>query len=102
MVGFLTEEALTQVNADLLFLGTSGVRADGSVMDTTTIEVPVKRAMLRAADRTVLVADRSKFPGTGLARVCGPESLHTVVTDADADPATLKAFRDAGVEVIAG
>jgi DeoR/GlpR family transcriptional regulator of sugar metabolism len=71
-------------------------------MDTTTIEVPVKRAMLRAADRTVLVADRSKFPGTGLARVCGPESLHTVVTDADADPATLKAFRDAGVEVIAG
>jgi DeoR/GlpR family transcriptional regulator of sugar metabolism len=102
MVGFLTEEALTQVNADLLFLGTSGVRADGSVMDTTTIEVPVKRAMLRAADRTVLVADRSKFPGTGLARVCGPESLHTVVTDSDADPATLKSFRDAGVEVIAG
>lgn len=102
MVGFLTEEALTQVNADLLFLGTSGVRPDGSVMDTTTVEVPVKRAMLRASDRTVLLADGSKFPGTGLARVCGPESLHTVVTDDDADPATLKALRDAGVEVIAG
>ena len=66
-----------------------------------TTSASVKRAMLRAADRTVLLADRSKFPGTGLARVCGPESLHTVVTDADADPATLKAFRDAGVEVIA-
>jgi DeoR/GlpR family transcriptional regulator of sugar metabolism len=102
MVGFLTEEALTQVNADILFLGTSGVRPDGSVMDTTTVEVPVKRAMLRAADRTVLLADGSKFPGSGLARVCGPESLHTVVTDSEADPDTLKAMRDAGVEVIQG
>ena len=52
----------------MLFLGTSGVRADGSVLDTTTVEVPVKRAMLEAAERTVLLADASKFPGTGLAR----------------------------------
>jgi DeoR/GlpR family transcriptional regulator of sugar metabolism len=102
MVGFLTEDALRQVHADLLFLGTSGVRKDGSVMDTTTIEVPVKRAMLQAADRTVLVADGSKFPGTGLARVCGPESLSTIVTEDAADRATLDTLRDAGVEVVVG
>lgn len=100
MVGFLTEQALEQVHADVLFLGTSGVRGDGSVMDTTTVEVPVKRAMLRSADRTVLVADGSKFPGSGLARVCGPERLSMLVTDEDADPSTLDVVRQTGVEVV--
>ncbi len=100
MVGFLTEQALEQVHADVLFLGTSGVRGDGSVMDTTTVEVPVKRTMLRSADRAVLVADGSKFPGSGLARVCGPESLHVLITDDDADAGTLDVFRQAGTEVV--
>lgn len=100
MVGFLTEQALEQVHADLLFLGTSGVRGDGSVMDTTTVEVPVKRAMLRSADRTVLIADGSKFPGSGLARVCGPERLDVLVTNEDADPGTLDVVRQAGAEVV--
>lgn len=99
LVGFLTEDALRQVRADRLFLGTSGVRADGQVMDTTVVEVPVKRAMIAASDQVVLIADESKFPGTGMARVCGPGELDIVVTNGTADPGTRAAFADAGVEV---
>lgn len=100
LVGFLTEDNLRQVHADRLFLGTSGVRPGGQVMDTTVVEVPVKRAMIAASDQVVLVADADKFPGTGMARVCGPEELDLVVTNAGADAATTAAFREAGVEVI--
>ena len=100
LVGFLTEDNLRQVHADRLFLGTSGVRPGGQVMDTTVVEVPVKRAMIAASDQVVLVADADKFPGTGMARVCGPEELDVVVTNAGADAATVAAFREIGVEVI--
>lgn len=100
LVGFLTEQAIRQVHADVLFLGTSGVRRDGSVLDTTAVEVPVKRAMLGAAERTVLLADAEKFPGTGIARVCGAEDLDGVVTEPGADSATLSWLREAGVEVL--
>jgi DeoR/GlpR family transcriptional regulator of sugar metabolism len=100
LVGFLTEDNLRQVQADQLFLGTSGVRPDGRVMDTTVIEVPVKRAMIAASDQVVLLADRTKFPGSGMASVCGPEDLHVVVTDAPADPRTAARLREAGVTVI--
>lgn len=100
LVGFLTEQAVRQVHADVLFLGTSGVRRDGSVLDTTAVEVPVKRAMLEAAERTVLVADASKFPGRGIARVCGPADLAAVVTEPSSDPATLAGLAEAGVEVV--
>jgi DeoR/GlpR family transcriptional regulator of sugar metabolism len=100
LVGFLTEDNLRQIHADRLFLGTSGVRPNGHVMDTTVVEVPVKRAMIAASDKVVLVADVGKFPGTGMSRVCGPQELDTVVTNGPADSETCAALRDAGVEVI--
>src|SRR6266496_2361018 len=78
LAGFLTEDNLRQVGADRLFLGTSGLRPDGQVMDTTAIQVPVKRAMIAASREVVLIADTGKFPGTGMARVCGAEDLDTV------------------------
>jgi DeoR/GlpR family transcriptional regulator of sugar metabolism len=99
LVGFLTEDALRQLHADRLFLGTSGVRPNGQIMDTTVVEVPVKRAMIAAADHVVLLADASKFPGTGMARVCDPSALDVVVTNAPAHEPTHSALRDAGVEV---
>ncbi len=100
LVGFLTEDNLRQLHADWLFLGTSGIRPNGHVMDSTVVEVPVKRAMIAAADAVVLLADAGKFPGTGLARVCGPEALDTVVTNAPAEPATRAALGEAGVKVM--
>jgi DeoR/GlpR family transcriptional regulator of sugar metabolism len=91
-VGVLTEQALREVRAHRLFLGTSGVRPDGTVMDSTLVEVPVKQAMIAAAEQTVLLADRAKFPGTGLSPVCGPDAVDVLVTNAGADRATLARF----------
>ncbi len=99
LVGFLTEDALRQLRTDWAFLGTSGVRPDGTVTDTTVIEVPVKRAMIAAADRAVLLADASKFPGKGTARICGAADLDALVTNEGADPDTLTVFREIGVDV---
>ena len=100
LVGMLTEQALGQLRANLCFLSASGIRAGGQVMDTTGIEVPVKRAMVAAAERTILLADRSKFPGTGLLSVCGPDQIATLVTNRGADQRTLDVFQAAATEVI--
>ncbi|WP_226346096.1 DeoR/GlpR family DNA-binding transcription regulator [Agilicoccus flavus] len=103
MVGFLTEHALEQVHADVLFLSTSGIRTGGDgdlqVMDTTVLEVPIKRAMLRAASRAYVVADATKFPGRGSSRVCDGSDLAGLVTSATAPAAALDAARRGGLEV---
>ena len=72
---------------------------DGRVLDTTEVEVPVKQAMLDAARQVVLLAAAEKFPGTGMARVCGPEDIDVLVTNQTSDAGTLAVFREAGVEV---
>jgi len=100
LVGLLTEQALAQLSANLCFLSTSGVNASGQVLDTTGIEVGVKRAMLAAAERSVLLADKSKFPGTGLLAVCEPREIDVLVTNSGADPGTLACMANAGTEVI--
>lgn len=100
LVGFLTEDNLRQLHADWLFLGTSGIRPGGQVMDTTVVEVPIKRAMIATADKVALLADAEKFPGHGMAKVCGPEALDFVVTNPSADAATCVALTEAGAKVI--
>ncbi|MCF6471407.1 DeoR/GlpR transcriptional regulator [Nonomuraea sp. MG754425] len=100
LVGVLTEAALRQVVADRVFLGASGIRPDGQLVDTTLAEVPLKRAMMAAAGQVVLLVDRHKFPGTGALRVCGPEEIDVVVTNDGADQATLRACAAAGAEVL--
>ncbi|MEV4060631.1 DeoR/GlpR family DNA-binding transcription regulator [Nonomuraea dietziae] len=100
LVGVLTEEALGQVCADRVFLGASGVRPDGQLVDTTLAEVPLKRAMIAAAGHVVLLVDRQKFPGTGALRVCGPEDIDMIVTNEGADETTLRNCAAAGAEVL--
>lgn len=101
VVGVLTESNLRELYVGRLFLGASGILPDGSVLDSTHVEVPVKRAMIRASRQVVLLASAGKFPGdSGLVRICGPEDVHMLITNTSSDPATLAAFGEAGVEVI--
>ena len=100
LVGSLTEDALRQVRAATVFLSASGVSSDGAVLDTTLVELPPKRGLLRAANRVVLLAGSSKFPGSGSFRVCGMDQIDVLVTTHGADPATLKACRAQGTEVL--
>ncbi|KAM9864160.1 Glycerol-3-phosphate regulon repressor [Leucobacter aridicollis] len=100
LVGPITQLALQQMRATIAFVGTSGIADDGTVLDTTVVEVPVKRAIVRSASRVVLVADENKFPGTGLLSACSPEDFHTLVTSENSDPDTLATLTKLGIEVI--
>jgi DeoR/GlpR family transcriptional regulator of sugar metabolism len=100
LVGLLTETALGQVRADVAFLGTSGVRTGGEVLDSTRVEVQVKRSMIAAADRCVLLADRHKFPGSGGLKVCDLHDLSGLVTNEPLPGAMAATCREAGIEVV--
>jgi DeoR/GlpR family transcriptional regulator of sugar metabolism len=100
LVGPLTEEALRRVRASTVFLGTSGVDAQGWVLDTTSVEVPTKRLLLEAGGQVVLLADRTKFPGQGSIRVCDFGAVSTLITNADAQHPTLGLARAHGTEVL--
>lgn len=99
LVGVVAEDALRQLRADVLFLGTSFVDAELGVWDTTMVEVPIKRAMIGAADRVVLLADAAKFSMSGLVRVCEAGAIDHIVTDGPIPAACGPALEESGIEV---
>jgi DeoR/GlpR family transcriptional regulator of sugar metabolism len=100
LVGMLAEDALRRLRADIGFLGTSGIDSELAVWDTTMVEVPIKRAMIAASQRTVLLADAAKFDMDAMVRVCDASELDAIVTDERLPAARHKALHRAGVEVI--
>src|SRR4051812_41471499 len=100
LVGVLAEDALRQLSADVAFVGTSGMGEDLFVMDTTMVEVPIKRGMIAAAWRKVLLVDTAKFAMSGSVRVCKATALDTVVTDAARTEPVPVALAAAGVELV--
>src|SRR3954468_16697802 len=99
LVGVVAEDSLRQLKSDIAFLGTSGVDDEVGVWDTTMVEVPIKRLMMAGADEVVLIADIAKFSMTGMVRVCGPESIDHIITDAPLPAACRSAVDAAGIEV---
>ena len=99
LVGVLAEDSLRQLRADVLFLGTSALDERLAVWDTTIVEVPIKRAMIEAADRVVLLADAAKFAMRGDVRVCEAGAIDHIVTDGSLPAAARAAIDDAGIEV---
>jgi DeoR/GlpR family transcriptional regulator of sugar metabolism len=100
LVGMFAEDALRRLRADIAFLGTSGIDADLAVWDTTMVEVPIKRAMIAASQRTVLLADAAKFDMDAMVRVCEASELDAIVTDERVPAKRRRALDRIGVEVI--
>lgn len=100
MVGSLTEQALREVCADRLFLSCTGIRPNGDALDDTSIETPVKQAMIRASQSVVLLGRSGKFPGSGAVRICSSTDVDLLITDRGSDEPTLDHFRRAGSEVL--
>lgn len=91
---------LERVHADTLFLGCNGVHPTGGITNVNLPEAESKRSMLRAAGRRVVVADASKLGRIELASVCPIADVDLLVTSAGADPDTVRALREAGLEVL--
>lgn len=100
LVGGITELALQQISADVAVLGASGVSNQGFVLDTTGIEVPIKKAIMAASDRNIFVLAEDKFPGTGVLQICHPGEVDTIVTTRREPSAGLEQLRAHSGKVI--
>ncbi|HEY8498853.1 MAG TPA: DeoR/GlpR family DNA-binding transcription regulator, partial [Limnochordales bacterium] len=99
LVNPLATVLLAQINADKLFLGCNGVSADKGITNSNLQEAEVKRAMIAAAKRVIVVADSSKIGAVAAAHVAPITAVHQLVTDQQADEAELDRIRQRGVQV---
>ncbi|MEM7730643.1 MAG: DeoR/GlpR family DNA-binding transcription regulator [Pseudomonadota bacterium] len=91
---------LKQVNADCAYLCCAGIDAERGFTNAHFEEVEVKREMLAASRRAVMLGDHGKIGHVGGARIATLHEVSVLVTDSGAPPADVHALENAGVSVI--
>lgn len=94
------ETFIRNIRVDQTFLGADAIHADGSIYNVNLDEVPIKQAMIAAANQVILLADSSKFERTGFAKVCDMSQIDLVITDRSLPAEKLEFIRSLDVPVI--
>lgn len=92
-------EAVREVRVDVAVLGACSASAAHGLTSTTFEDAALKRAVIAAASRTVLVAGAEKLSRSSTFRFGGPEDLTHLVTTDDAPDDLLALFTDLGVGI---
>lgn len=98
-VGSWAVRALADSSIDVAFLGTNGFTVERGFTTPDETEAEVKRAMVAASRRTVVLSDSSKAGQVQFQRFASPSAVELLITDTDLDDDTADAFDEAGTEV---
>ena len=99
-IGHITEQALTEVRVDKVFMGTRGVSLDYGLTNDYLQETLTDRAILKIGREVVIVADYSKINRVSTVLLARLEVMSTFVTDGKADKKFLQAMKKRGIRVL--
>ncbi|GEO94867.1 DeoR/GlpR family DNA-binding transcription regulator [Kocuria turfanensis] len=95
LVGPLAEAGLRTLHVDLCFMGVHGMSERAGLTTPNMMEAEINRLFLEHCDRSVVVADSTKWGLTGLHHIADLSDVDTVVTDAGLTPAARSALGQA-------
>ena len=89
LVDPMANHILERVNVSTVFLGCNGVHPTEGVTNVNLPETAVKRHMLQAAQRCVVVAEGSKIGNISVVKIADIDAVDVLVTSSSAPPEVL-------------
>ena len=99
-IGHITEQALAEIRADKVIMGTRGLSLEHGLTNDYLQETLTDRAILRIGREVIIVADHTKVNRVATALLAPLDVMHTVVTDAQADKKFVQALKKKNIQVI--
>lgn len=99
-IGHITEQALVEVRADKVFMGTRGVSLEHGLTNDYLQETLTDRAILKSGREVIIVADHTKVNRVATVLLAPLRSMHTFVTDSKADKKFIQALKRQGIQVV--
>lgn len=99
-IGHITEQALLEVRADKVFMGTRGVSLEHGLTNDYLQETLTDRAILNSGREVIIVADHTKVNRVSTALLAPLNNIHTLVTDSKADKKFIQALKRQGIQVV--
>lgn len=91
---------LAQLRVDVAIMGANGLTAEHGLSTPDPDEASVKRAMIRAARRVVVLADATKIGQEHLVSFADLDDVDTLVTDAPLPAPLATLLPESGIEVL--
>jgi len=85
VVGDWAVEQLRSIQINIAFLGTDGFENCSGPSCSAYEEAELKRTIIGQCKRAVLLADQSKYHGSGLFQCCSWKDLYAVITEGNAE-----------------
>ncbi len=99
VTGSYAEKILDDFSCSKLFLGVDGIDAEFGLTTTNMMEAQLNKKMIAAAQKTIVLADSSKFGKRGFGKICGLEDIEQVITDSNISNHMVETLKGMGVEV---
>lgn len=100
VVGVYTSQFFEQITCSKLFLGVDGIDLDYGITNSNIEEALLNIKMIEASQRTIIMADSSKFGRRGFGRICNLDRIDVIITDSGITASVARALEDAGIELI--
>jgi DeoR family fructose operon transcriptional repressor len=98
-VGTWTHQLVGMVSVDVAFISINGITPERGLTTHNIAEAAVKSALIKAARRSILLADHTKFGREELARVAPIAAIDTIITDPAVNLDLVREVEAAGTEV---
>ncbi len=99
VVGHFAKEMLRNFSCSKLYVGVDGIDPDFGLTTTNLMEAELNRAMMNAAQKTIVLADSTKFGRRGFSKIFDLEEVDEIITDSNVNPRFLQELRERGIEV---
>jgi DeoR/GlpR family transcriptional regulator of sugar metabolism len=99
-IGHITEQALTEIRADKVIMGTRCLSLEHGLTNDYLQETLTDRAILKIGREVIIVADHTKVNRVATALLAPLDVMHTFVTDSQADKKFIQALKKKGINVV--
>ena len=99
-LGSETVQTLSQLKADLCFLGTGHLDAEYGFTEIDWEVVQLKKAMIQASKKIVSLTISEKINSVQRYKVCETKAIHTLITELKPYDPFLESFRKQGLEIL--
>lgn len=99
VTGSYAQNILKDLFCTKLFLGVDGIDLEFGLTTTNSYEAQLNQEMIKVAQKTIVLADSSKFGKRGFGKICGIDDIDHIITDKGISTSTLQSLESRGVTV---
>ncbi|WP_304131873.1 DeoR/GlpR family DNA-binding transcription regulator [Mesonia mobilis] len=99
VIGHYANFILNDISCNQLFIGVDGIDLDYGCTTTSLEEAALNQKMIQSAQKTIVLADSSKFGKKSFGKICSLDCVHHIITDSGISSKVVNRIKAMGIKL---